>query len=179
MTTSRIMIIVGAFALFVSSAAMACGDKPCGNGVSVDSVSKSGEIHDSLFAANPLPDVFESYLAIQRSLAKDSTEDVSSRAAEIASRTGEFVDSEEVVSVAYGAVFEAARTLEEAKDLTTSRAAFGELSEAMLAIESASGEVNVRVAYCPMAQKSWLQEDGLVANPYFGSKMLRCGSLVR
>lgn len=35
------------------------------------------------------------------------------------------------------------------------------------------------VAYCPMAKKSWLQlETDTIGNPYHGSEMPRCGSIV-
>ena len=44
------------------------------------------------------------------------------------------------------------------------------------------GEKTVRRMHCPMAFNnrgaSWLQEDEVVANPYFGSAMLRCGEQV-
>ena len=33
----------------------------------------------------------------------------------------------------------------------------------------------VRRTYCPMEKKSWAQKDGLIANPYAGKRMLRCG----
>jgi len=34
----------------------------------------------------------------------------------------------------------------------------------------------VRIAYCPMARKPWLQQDGPLANPYYGKSMPGCGS---
>ena len=34
----------------------------------------------------------------------------------------------------------------------------------------------VRVAFCPMAMRPWLQRDGALRNPYYGSQMLTCGS---
>ena len=34
----------------------------------------------------------------------------------------------------------------------------------------------LRLAFCPMARKSWIQEDGFISNPYHGSEMLDCGS---
>jgi hypothetical protein len=43
--------------------------------------------------------------------------------------------------------------------------------------EMATGE-RPRVAYCPMAKKPWLQDSEEIANPYYGSKMLRCGEIV-
>ena len=33
----------------------------------------------------------------------------------------------------------------------------------------------VRKAYCPMAQKPWLQEGSTLANPYYGTSMATCG----
>ena len=34
----------------------------------------------------------------------------------------------------------------------------------------------VRVAFCPMVKKPWLQEGSALANPYYGSGMPTCGS---
>ena len=35
---------------------------------------------------------------------------------------------------------------------------------------------DVKLAYCPMADKPWLQKDKDIKNPYYGSAMLTCGS---
>ncbi len=35
----------------------------------------------------------------------------------------------------------------------------------------------VYIFFCPMAEASWVQENGEIGNPYFGSKMLNCGTL--
>jgi hypothetical protein len=41
---------------------------------------------------------------------------------------------------------------------------------------------SVYVAYCPMANNNeganWLSNDKEIKNPYFGDKMLRCGSVM-
>ena len=34
----------------------------------------------------------------------------------------------------------------------------------------------VRVAFCPMQLKPWMQADGAIRNPYYGSRMPTCGS---
>lgn len=39
-------------------------------------------------------------------------------------------------------------------------------------------EADYGVYYCGMVKASWIQAEGPVANPYYGSKMLRCGSKV-
>ena len=67
----------------------------------------------------------------------------------------------------------ATRTLKEAREV------FGELSRLMVQWrEMSSATAKPNVVYCPMAKKPWLQESDQVANPYFGSKMLRCGTIV-
>lgn len=38
------------------------------------------------------------------------------------------------------------------------------------------GEAKVAEAYCPMADASWIQTGATIANPYYGSEMLTCGS---
>jgi Cu(I)/Ag(I) efflux system membrane fusion protein len=37
---------------------------------------------------------------------------------------------------------------------------------------------SLHVAWCPMAKGRWLQKDKVIANPYFGAKMLRCGDII-
>jgi Cu(I)/Ag(I) efflux system membrane fusion protein len=71
-----------------------------------------------------------------------------------------------------------------AKDLAAARDAFAKTSEGMLDWLKREGNPlanSVRVAQCPMAQDGkgahWLQTDNKLANPYFGSEMLECGTL--
>ena len=35
----------------------------------------------------------------------------------------------------------------------------------------------VKVAYCPMVQKYWLQQGDKIQNPYYGKKMSECGRI--
>ena len=66
-----------------------------------------------------------------------------------------------------------------AADIETLRAAFLPLSNALLDSELPGG---YRVAHCPMAfdyeGAHWIQKDGEIANPYYGSGMLYCGVFV-
>ena len=69
---------------------------------------------------------------------------------------------------------------ERAADLASARAAFGALSDAMLAAgKNADGGFgdNVKIAYCPMAKKYWLQKGEAIRNPYYGKAMSDCGRL--
>lgn len=40
----------------------------------------------------------------------------------------------------------------------------------------AGGEMKVREAFCPMFDAGWIQSGDTIANPYYGSQMLTCGS---
>ena len=66
------------------------------------------------------------------------------------------------------------------------RARFEPLSITMLGVVDNFGHARgapLYKAYCPMAFDNkgapWLQGDKNIANPYFGSKMLRCGNIKR
>jgi len=73
----------------------------------------------------------------------------------------------------------AAARLAKATTLEEAREAFGELSRPMVQWrEMASGTDKPKVVFCPMVKKPWLQESDQVANPYLGSKMLKCGNIV-
>jgi Cu(I)/Ag(I) efflux system membrane fusion protein len=66
-----------------------------------------------------------------------------------------------------------------AADIEALRAAFLPLSNALIDRELPEG---FRVAHCPMAfdweGAHWIQKDGEIANPYYGSGMLHCGVFV-
>lgn len=69
------------------------------------------------------------------------------------------------------------------KDLPTARAGFLALSKEMQPLIEHVGTTNktdLFVLHCSMAfdgqGASWIQDDRMVANPYYGPRMLRCGS---
>ncbi len=68
----------------------------------------------------------------------------------------------------------------QAEDIDSMRSAFIPLSEELAKLDLPEGYV---VAFCPMANNSqganWVQKDGDIRNPYFGSAMLDCGAIVR
>ena len=116
--------------------------------------------------------VIEPYVKIGTALASDRMDGVTANAGEIATAAS-----------ALGAlafkIDTAAAQLTSAADLGDARAKFGVLSEAIDAYmtnQHLTGPDGVRVAFCPMVQKPWLQKDGDLRNPYYGSQMLTCGS---
>jgi hypothetical protein len=68
-------------------------------------------------------------------------------------------------------------------DLAEARAAFGEISRAMVSLLSQAPSVRrgMHVYECPMAQgyKKWVQSDDAISNPYMGSDMPKCGTEAR
>ena len=121
-------------------------------------------------AAAELPaEVAAPYLHIQATLAADSTDGVSEAAQSIVAAAGDLGD-------AGASIVMAANAVSLADDLVKTRAAFGLLSDAVIKFSDDAGLGELKIAFCPMARKSWIQEDGDIANPYHGSEMLRCGS---
>jgi protein SCO1/2 len=123
-------------------------------------------------AALPRPaPMIEAALALHDALAHDSMTGVRTQAEAL---------RQAAVTAKTPAVAAAAATLSRQTTLAGARSAFGTLSEALVIYARAHTEVRaagVRVAYCPMARKSWLQKDGPVQNPYYGTRMLACGEL--
>ena len=120
-------------------------------------------------AAEMTPAIAAPYLHIQVTLAGDSVDGVSDAARAIAVAAGKLGDQ--------GAMMAAtAEAVAAAGDLKQARAAFGSLSDAVIKYANHAGLGDLKVAFCPMARKSWVQKDGDIANPYYGSEMLTCGA---
>jgi len=131
------------------------------------------------------------YLEIQASLAADSLAGIKDNALAIA-RLGETLDrkfdprlagvAEKNAAATHELMPELARSAEalaKATDLTAARSAFADLSEALVLYRAMIiGSDKPNVAYCPMAKHNWLQSGQEIANPYYGTRMLRCGSIV-
>ena len=124
-------------------------------------------------AAEPLATIVESYLQIHAQLIADKTDGVKPAAAAI-------VKQAEAMGAGGAAIGKAATAVSAAKDLKAAREAFGPLSDAVKAAVDASGPataktLNLKLAFCPMVNRSWLQKEEKLRNPYYGSAMLECG----
>jgi HPt (histidine-containing phosphotransfer) domain-containing protein len=122
-------------------------------------------------ASDALKSVVSSYLQIQTQLAADKMDGVKASAAEIAKNAAQLEGGKAIAA--------SANELEKAGDLRKARAAFGKLSDAVIAaVKSSSADAEgLKLGFCPMVNASWLQKDGQVRNPYYGSAMLTCGEL--
>jgi hypothetical protein len=127
----------------------------------------------ALQASDAMKAIVASYLEIQGRLSVDQVEGVKPAAQAIADQAGR-------MGKEGAAIHKAARAMEGAADLKAAREAFGGLSDAVIAAGTAEGWKDLpdlRVAYCPMIKKSWLQKDDAIRNPYYGSSMLTCGEI--
>ena len=129
-------------------------------------------------AATPAPGsemprgIIDPYLKIQVALADDSMDGVKANAGNIATAASSLGAPAMKIDTA-------ALQLASATELDDARVKFGALSEAVdayatgLKLKLPEG---VRVAFCPMAQKPWLQQASAINNPYYGKSMPTCGS---
>ena len=123
-------------------------------------------------AATPVDTMVDRAVAIQVSLSHDKMDGVSANATGIATDAASLgKPGEKIVA--------GAMALQKAKKIDEAREAFGRMSEALVAYLDAQKQKpgnGVKVAYCPMVRKPWLQKDGAIQNPYYGASMLTCGS---
>jgi hypothetical protein len=155
--------------LALAIAAASCGGS---GGIGAMSCSLGSSATSASQAGSPLPAaIVEPYLKIHDGLADDSIDNLRQNAGEIATAAS-----------ALGApamkIDTAALQLAAAADLAQARDRFGALSDAivtyMKGLKLAAPE-GVRTAYCPMAQRPWLQKGDALANPYYGKEMPTCG----
>jgi hypothetical protein len=117
----------------------------------------------------------DAYLRIQEALVADRIDTIA-------------VDGRAIVAAAaqLGAVADpirsAAAPFDAAHDISAARVAFGTLSDRMIAMvrsSKAGADPDLSVAYCPMAQKYWMQQGQAIQNPYYGRAMVDCGRVVK
>ncbi|MEZ0542752.1 DUF3347 domain-containing protein [Fibrella arboris] len=74
-----------------------------------------------------------------------------------------------------------AATISKSTEVDAQREQFEALSTSMIALAKATKPAKTFVQFCPMAAEgkgaSWLSSTREVRNPYYGDKMLKCGSV--
>ncbi|WP_165023278.1 DUF3347 domain-containing protein [Dysgonomonas sp. ZJ279] len=77
------------------------------------------------------------------------------------------------------ALLQAVQQVTKEKNIEKQRTAFMNLSTLMWnVVESSEGLTqDVYYQYCPMKKAYWLSTEKAIKNPYYGSKMLTCGSV--
>ncbi len=124
----------------------------------------------------------EHYLKMQAALAQDSDRGVAEAARAIEKLAAGLPAVKGPAAARYAALGPklraAAGKVAAAKDLAARREAFKELSRSFVSWTVLSKPRDLNVVVCSMAKAPWLQRSSTIANPYYGSKMLRCGEIV-
>lgn len=123
------------------------------------------QLKEALVASNPRE--AKKLAAAQMQLLKGIPEDGSDKAyLKLLSNIGEFLEH-----------------IQNSNDLEEQRTYFKPLSEEMIALAGTISdlETTLYVQHCPMADGNkgadWLSLEEVIANPYYGDKMLRCGKV--
>jgi hypothetical protein len=127
----------------------------------------------AIAAVADLKPIVDPYVRIQQALNADRLEGIKDDARAVASEAAKLGSSGESIQSAAG-------ELQRAADLKAARAAFGKLGDAIMIYAKASNASlgdDVKIAYCPMVKKYWLQKGAKIQNPFYGQSMSECGSL--
>ncbi|HSR54478.1 MAG TPA: hypothetical protein VLV83_26940 [Acidobacteriota bacterium] len=147
--------------------AAACGTGPGAEEESAtpqDAATQEAQEPSAAAHDEEVPPLLVRYGELQQALAADQLDAAKSAASQLA-------------EASQGEIARLAQQAAESSDLATLREAFIALSDKI--IEEVGAQGPYKVAYCPMANNSqgarWLQKDGAIRNPYYGSEMLECG----
>ena len=133
-----------------------------------ESMQMAPEFNDENIA-----DAYEHYNHIKTALVGSDYNDATKGATMLTGSLKEIKGSE--------SASKAAKNIEKAEDLKSQRIAFSELSNAMAVL--VKGKLKSGMVYkdfCPMALDGgayWLSSEKNILNPYFGDKMLKCGTV--
>lgn len=129
------------------------------------------------------------YISIKDELVESSSEGASEAAGQLLNNMKAFQGDglPEQQIILYGKHIEDmkkfVRNISEKKDLEVQREHFSAITDNMYALAKAfkANQENLYYQYCPMAFKNnggyWLSNAQEIQNPYFGEKMMNCGSV--
>jgi hypothetical protein len=124
-----------------------------------------------MFKDAKLGTAYEHYIHLKNALVASNQEETKKAASEL---------QKALVGVDNGKmVADEAAKLAGATNLEDQRKAFSGVSD-MMAMLVKDGKLSmgmIYLEYCPMAKASWLSNEKEIKNPYFGDKMLKCGSV--
>ena len=141
---------------------------------SAASANNGATIAASPTSAVNLKPMLDAYLRIQRGLHVDSLEGVAADARAIAAEAAKLGAGGAPIQTQAG-------DLETAGTLAAARAAFGRVGDAIIRYAKEAGvtfDADIKVAYCPMVNKQWMQKGDVVQNPFYGKSMSDCGRIV-
>lgn len=132
--------------------------------------------------------LFNHYNSIRVALAADTTSELRYHAEQLgvlartlageARRSGG--EKNAAIAEQLKAISNAAREVAYSADLKAARAAFGDLSRALLAYRGETKVEDPVVVFCPLHNNVWLQRsEDEIGNPYLGAKRATCGETLK
>ena len=150
---------------------------------SVMLITTSAFAHSDAFKPAFVDTLINPYLTVQKALARDDLE-AAQKGVELYLKAMKHAPHEGKAHEEAMDLSTSATAIAKASDIKLARTAFLTLSQEITSLVQHIGttkETPLFIAHCPMAFDnkggSWLQSDKTVANPYYGSMMLRCGSI--
>lgn len=128
---------------------------------------------------NPqLSKLYQNYISVKSALASDDVKKTSAAAGEFL-KTASLINSKSLDAKKLSSLKSDAKTISSAKNIEEQRKPFYKLSDVMITVakENKISDKTIFVQYCPMADGSWLSNEKQIVNPYYGSSMLKCGSV--
>ena len=134
--------------------------------------------------ADPIQILMENYFAVGQTLSQDSFKGLGESAQKIGEATSQILKEEKQSSPEKKDFFAQVKAIQnaaqkfEAKDLKSARESYKALSQAVDKFVKTYGYSDSAYSfYCPMVKESWLQSTDQIANPFYGSQMLKCGKM--
>jgi hypothetical protein len=134
--------------------------------------------------SDPAQQIMESYFATGEMLAKDSFKGIDKEMEKIISASEEILKAEANNSeekkdyLALVQAIQASARDFDSQDLKSSRESYKSLSQAVAGYVKTYGYSDPAYSfYCPMVNQAWFQSSEKIANPFYGSEMLRCGKM--
>lgn len=114
---------------------------------------------------------YEHYLHLKDALVASNEDDAKKAASELQKSltdvsNGKMVADEAAKVVVAASLEDQRKAFSGVSDMMTMLVKDGKLSMGMIYVE-----------YCPMVKASWLSNEKEIKNPYYGDKMLKCGSV--
>jgi Protein of unknown function (DUF3347) len=134
---------------------------------------------------NQLQPIFENYFLLKDALVKTNGKEASEKAKtlllSISAVKMETLKTDEHMTWmnVYQNLTNDAKTISDTQDVEKQRSVFNSLSKGIYELIKVSKPTEaVYYQYCPMKKMNWLSKENTIKNPYFGSQMLTCGSVI-
>ena len=136
-------------------------------------------------SVNQLKPIFDNYFSLKDALVKTDGNLASAKARELLSAINAVkmetlkMDEHMVWMKVFQNLTNDAKNISETKDIEKQRSFFNALSKGIYELIKVSKLAEtVYYQYCPMKKMNWLSKENTIKNPYYGSQMLSCGSVV-